>query len=122
MKNIILLLIFCIAGSEATVTKRQSDREHDGFVGPVKKVFVTWTPISGSTYPEGSKCRQMSNEYDQAGRITRHSVYPGGFGRDEIREDYTYSADGNKTTKVQEINGENSPPPPPPPAVNPVVK
>ncbi|HEU4834787.1 MAG TPA: RHS repeat domain-containing protein [Pyrinomonadaceae bacterium] len=113
MKHFILLLIFFIVSGQ-TATKRESDREYDGFVGPVKKVFVTWTPISGSPYPPESKCRQMTNEYDQSGRLTRHSVYPNSCGSDEIREDYTYSADGDKTIKVQEIRGENSPPSPPP--------
>ena len=116
MKQFILLLIFCVLSFQATATKRESDREHDGFVGPVKKVFVTWTPIAGSNYPPGSKCRQMTNEYDQTGRLTRHSVYPGECGSDEIREDFTYSPDGNKTTKYQEILGENSSPLPPPAA------
>jgi hypothetical protein len=85
-------------------------------------VFVTWTPISASNYPPGSKCRQLTDEYDQAGRLTRHSIYPGSCGSDEIREDYTYSADGNRTAKVQEIRGEDSPEPPPPPAASPDAK
>jgi len=119
MKQFVLLLIFGVLSCQATATKRESDREHDGFVGPVKKVFVTWTPISGSNYPPGSKCRQMTNEYDQTGRLTRQSVYPGECGSDEIREDFTYSPDGNRTSKYQEILGENSSPPPPPPAAAP---
>ena len=116
MRQIFLLLILCIVSSQATITKRESDREHDGFVGPVKKVIEMWTPISGSPYAPNSKCRQMTNEYDQAGRLTRHSVYPGECGSDEIREDYTYSPAGDRTTKLQEIPGENSPEPPPPAA------
>lgn len=115
MKDIILLLVLCVVSSQGTGPNRKSDREHDGFAGPVKKVFVFWTPISGSNYPDGSKCRQLTNEYDQSGRITRHSVYPGPCGVDEIRDEYTYSQDGNKTTKRQDIPGENSPGGPPPP-------
>ena len=118
MKNIILLLVLFLGSTQTSVTKHESDREHDGFVGPVKKVFVTWTPISGYNYPLGSKCRQLTNEYDQLGRLTRNSVYPGDCGSDEIREDYTYSKDGTKNTKSQEIRGENSPPSPPPAASN----
>ena len=121
MNHIILLLVFCLLSIQGTVPKPKSDREQDGFVGPVKKVSVTWTPISGSSYPPGSKCRQLTNEYDQPGRLTRHSVYPGSCGSDEIREDYTYSADGNRNTKVQEIRGADSPEPPPP-AANPDAK
>jgi hypothetical protein len=122
LKNIILLLVLCAVGSQTTGPNRKSDREHDGFVGPVKKVFMFWTPISGSNYPDGSKCRELTNEYDQTGRITRHSVYPGSCGSDEIRDDYTYSQDGNKTTKRQDIPGENSPPGPPPPVAPPNAK
>jgi|GEM_PF-4919149 len=117
MKNLIPILIFCVV-SQTAAPKRQSDRVHDGFVGPVKKVAVFWIPVSGSSYPAGSKCRQMTNEYDETGRITRHSLYPGSCGSDEIREDYTYSRDGDRTTKIQQIRGADSPPPPPP-VVNP---
>ena len=122
MKNIILVLVFCVVSSQATGPKRETDRERDGFVSPVKKVFVFWTPIAGSDYPQGSKCRQLTNEYDQTGRITRYSIYPGSCGSDEIRNDYTYSPDGTKTTKTQEIRGENSPPSPPPPVGRPGVE
>jgi len=76
-------------------------------------VVSIWTPISGYSYPPNSKCRDRTYEYDQMGRITRFSVYPGSCGSDEIREDYTYSPDGVKTTKRQEILGANSSPPPP---------
>jgi len=43
MKVTFLVLIFCLACSQGPVTKRVSDREHAGFVGPVKKVFVWWS-------------------------------------------------------------------------------
>ena len=112
--KILLSLILCVANYQAAVPKQQSDRAHDGFVGPVKKVFVIWTPVSGRNYPEGSKCRQVTNEYDQTGRLTRHSIYPGACGTDEIREDYSYAKDGSRTAKTQRIQGANSPPPPPP--------
>ena len=113
MKLFLLLLILSLACHQAAVSKRESDREQDGFVGPVKKVFVVWSPISGSNHPVGSRCRQLTNEYDENGRLMRHSVYPGACGSDEIREDYSYSQDGNQTTKTEEIRGTNSPPPPP---------
>ena len=111
--KILLSLILCVANYQAAVPKQQSDRAHDGFVGPVKKVFVIWTPVSGRNYPEGSKCRQVTNEYDQTGRLTRHSIYPGECGNDEIREDYSYAKDGARTAKTKRIQGANSPPPPP---------
>ena len=118
MNNIVLILIFFVVSGQVPVSKRGSDRAHDQFVGPVKKVFEFWTPISGSSYPADSKCRQLTNEYDKTGRVTRHSVYPGSCGSDEIREDFTYAADGTRTAKTQEIRDPNSPPPPPP-MVNP---
>lgn len=114
MKHTFILLAVFIACNQGSVTKRESDRQHDGFVGPVKKVFVIWSPISGSTYPVGSRCRQLTNEYDESGRLIRHSVYPGDCGSDEIRDDYSYSQDGSQTAKTQEIRGTGRPSPPPP--------
>ena len=109
MTNIIWLLVFCVVGSQTSVTKRLSDREQDGFVGPVKKVSVTWTPVSESSDPGDSKCRQLTDEYDQMGRITRHSVYSGACGSDEIREVHTYSANGERHTTTRTIRAPNSP-------------
>jgi len=53
MKHIFFVLIFCVACTQASVIQKASDREHDGFVGPVKKVYVEWSPISGGNYPVG---------------------------------------------------------------------
>lgn len=114
--KIFVAVVLCLAHFQEPVSPPQSDRAHNGFVGPVKKVSVVWTPVSGSNYPEGSKCRQLTDEYDETGRITRHSVYPGACGSDEIREDYTYAQDGSQIVKRQEIRAPNSPPPPPPAA------
>lgn len=47
---LILSLILCVSCTQAQTTKIESDRERDGFVGPVKRVFVVWSPISGSNY------------------------------------------------------------------------
>jgi hypothetical protein len=106
--------MFCIVCNQITVTKRESDREHDGFVGSVKKVFVEWSPISGGNYPVGSRCRQMTKVYDQDGRLMQHSLYPGACGSDEIKNVYSYAPDGSRMEKSQEIRGKDSPPPPPP--------
>lgn len=114
MKSIFLILIFCVACGQAPVTKKASDREHDGFVGPVKKVFVEWSPISGGSVPAGSRCRDMTKVYDSSGRLMQHSVYSGACGDDERREDYTYTQDGSRTAKTLKIQGKDSPPPPPP--------
>ena len=56
----------------------------------------------------------MTKVYDQGGRLTQHSLYPGACGSDEIRTDYSYAPDGSRTEKSQEIRGKDSPPPPPP--------
>lgn len=112
MKHIFLVLIFCITCTQASDTKRASDREHDGFVGPVKKVFVEWLPISGGNYPVGSRCRQMTKVYEQSGRLMQHSLHPGACGSDEIRNNYSYAPDGSRTEKSQEIRGKDGPPPP----------
>jgi YD repeat-containing protein len=92
-----------------------TDREHDGFIGPVKRVFVEWSPIKtpGDIRP-GTRCRDKMDIYDERGRLTRHSIYPGSCGSDEIREDYTFDEAGNRMTAETRIRGTNSPPPPPP--------
>jgi hypothetical protein len=115
MKHILILLILLVAFNQGSGTKKESDREHDEFVGTVKKVFVWWSPISGWSYPADSRCRQMTKVYDESGRLMQHSVYPGACGSDEIRNEYSYASDGSRTEKSQEITGEGSPPPPPPP-------
>jgi hypothetical protein len=114
MKHIFLVLIFCIACTPPSITQKASDREHDGFVGRVKKVYVEWSPISGGNYPVGSRCREMTKVYDLSGRLMQHSLYFGACGGDEIRNDYSYAPDGSRTEKSQEIRGKDSPPPPPP--------
>lgn len=114
MKSISFLLVFCIACASPSFTKQVSDRERDGFLSPVKLVSVTWSPVSGdANVPAGARCRQLTNAYDADGRLMRHSTYPGTCGGDEMREDCTYSQDGSRTTKTQELRGKDSPPRPP---------
>jgi hypothetical protein len=117
MKSFCLLLFLCFACSHALPTQPVSDRERDGFVGPVKRVFVEWSPIyrPWGYIPVGSHCREMTKGYDENGRLIQHSIYPGSCGSDERREEYSYAPDGSRTANVQEIRGKNSPPPPPPP-------
>ncbi|HYG80092.1 MAG TPA: hypothetical protein VD861_06875 [Pyrinomonadaceae bacterium] len=118
MKHLLLSLCLFIACAQVSVAQRVSDRERDGFVGPVKRVSVESSPIhrSWEDVPVGARCRSSTNVYDEAGRLTQYSLYPGTCGEDEVRMDFTYAQDGSRTTKYQEIRGENSPPPPPPPA------
>jgi YD repeat-containing protein len=118
MKSILLVLIFCIACTQAPIKKRVSHREHDGFMGNVKSVRVEWSPVSGSDLPAGSRCRQMTDVYDESGRLVRHSIYAGTCGADEIREDYTYAQDESRTKTRQELRAKDSSPRPGPAAVN----
>jgi hypothetical protein len=119
MKPIILILMMLVFSyAQTSAPKRISDREQNGFLGPVKKMFAEWTPVDqprGGT-PPGTRCRQQTSLYDTDGRLLQNSVYPGPCGSDEIRETYTYAKDGSRTSTTQDIKGVNSPPSPPPAA------
>ena len=117
MTHILAALILLVACNQVSITILASDRENDSFVGPVKKVFVWRSPISGGHYPVGSRCRQMTKVYDQHGRLMQHSLYPGPCGSDEIRYEYSYAPGGDRIEKSQKIRGGGSPPPPPPVAL-----
>ena len=71
--HLVFILILSVSCTQAQTTKTESDREHDGFVGPVKRVFVVWSPISGSNYPAGSRCRERTKVYDE---LFVHSCRP----------------------------------------------
>jgi len=115
MRALLALLILGGIYPQATITKHASDREHDGFAGPVYSVSVVWSPIymSHPSTPVGSRCRDMKSVYDKDGRLMKHSVYPGSCGSDEILEEYTYAKDGSRTANTRAIRGRNSPAPPP---------
>ena len=113
MTHILVALILLVAGNQVSITIIETDRQHDGFVGPVKKVFVQRSPLSGGNYPVGSRCRQMTKVYNQYGRLMQHSLYPGSCGSDEIRYEFSYTPGGDRIEKSQKIRGGGSPPPPP---------
>ncbi len=110
MKHIFLILIVCITCVQTSIAQKETDRQNDGFVGAVKKVFEEWSPVSGINYPIGSRCRQMTNIYNESGRILQHSVYPGACGNEEFRETYTYAQDGSRTERSEEIKAKDSSP------------
>lgn len=116
INSICLTLFLCIACGQTQSVRPLSDRELDGFVGPVKKAFVEWSPLDAPRgyIPVGSRCRDSTKIFNEAGRLIEQSFYPGTCGRDEIREKYMYGADGSRTKDVEEIRGKDSPPPPPP--------
>lgn len=102
---------------------RKSERESDGFVGPVRKAIEEWSPVSGYPYlSPGDRCRARSHFYDKDGRHIQYSYFSGACGSDEHQEHYTYDQDGNRTARFEFIQGKNSPPPPPPPMMSPGAK
>ena len=113
MRSILAVLILCSIYPQGVTTKNASDREHDGFTGPVKSVSVEYSTIyeSHPSTPVGSHCRDMKNVYDKDGRLMKHSVYSGSCGSDEILEEYTYAKDGSRSAKTRAIRGRNSPAP-----------
>jgi hypothetical protein len=113
IETIALIVLGFIVNAQ---TPRMTDRAHDGFVGPVQKVFVEWSPV-GRPYndiPVGAHCRQLTDMYDRNGRLVQHSVYPGSCGSDETRYEYTYAGDGSRTSLTREIRSKDNPSPPPP--------
>jgi hypothetical protein len=113
MTHILVALILLVACNQVSITIIETDREHDGFIGPVKKVFVQRSPLSGGDYPLGSRCRQMTKVYGQYGRLLQHSLYLGTCGNDEIRYEYSYDPGGDRIEKSRKIRGGGSHPPPP---------
>lgn len=113
MKAIALLVISFLGNAQGS---QMTDRGREGFIGPVQKVFVEWSPADRpyNDIPVGAHCRQLTDLYDQNGRLVQHSVYPGSCGRDETRYEYAYAADGSRTSRTQEIRSKDSPSPPPP--------
>lgn len=118
-KVIIATLIIGLLFLQSPSGGRKSDRESNGFAGNVKKALEEWSPVSGYPYPQDARCRARSHVYGKDGRLIQYSSFSGACGSDENREHYTYDQDGNRTTRFEFIQGENSPPPPPPPMMPP---
>lgn len=116
-------LVFGLLFLQSPSAGRKSERESDGFVGPVKKALEEWSPVSGYPYlSPDDRCHARSRVYDKDGRLIQHSYFSGPCGSDENREHYTYDQDGNRTIRLEYIQGKNSPPPPPPPMMPPGAK
>lgn len=100
MKNFILLfaLVFCACAVPNTL-KKQTDRERDGFTGKVSNVYVS------TIYPGGVRCAKQSSSYDVDGRLTKHTIYTKGCGAEYITTNYTYAADGRRTSSINEVAG-----------------
>lgn len=108
MKSISLLGVaaICIL-AQGAATKQATDRELDGFAGPVKSVLFEWSPVysSDGRLRVASQCRQTADVFDKTGRLVQHSAYLGRCGSDEIRDEYTYAKDGSRTKKTRGIQG-----------------
>src|SRR5882724_10703028 len=113
MKLFILLISFCLVAVQSAPTKKMSDREHAGFIGPVKSVYMEYE-MTERNYGDrllGKHCRDFNEVYNESGRLIQRSVYFGSCGEDENRESYTYAQDGSRTSKREEIRDKNSPNP-----------
>lgn len=111
-KAIALLLLSFLLNVQASP---MSDRAREGFVGPVQKVSVEWSPVDRpyNDIAVGTQCRESTDLYDRNGRLLQHSAYPGTCGQDETRFEYTYAADGSRTSQTQEFRAPGSTSPPP---------
>ena len=113
MKLLILLFSCCLVAVQSSPAKKMTDREHAGFIGPVKSVYLEYE-MPERNYGDrlqGKHCRGLTDVYNAAGQLIQHSVYPGSCGEDEIRESYAYASDGSRTTKKADARDKNSPSP-----------
>ena len=121
MKHTIALFCLLLMPTQAPSPQKMSDREQEGFRGPVMKVFEEWSPqTEESNIPIGARCPRETKTYDQQGRLTSDVLYPGKCGGDgEIREDYSYDKDGNRLERHDDSKASGisvSPPKPPTPS------
>src|SRR5882724_7812417 len=119
MKLFILLFSLGLVAFQSSPSKRMSDREHAGFIGPVKSVYMEYefTERNYGDRLAGKHCRGLTEVYNENGRLIQRSVYSGSCGVDEIRESYDYAPDGSRITSSKEVSGKIVQPPPAPPAV-----
>ena len=117
MKMILSVLLFALALGQVTGVKQKSDRELDGYVGPVKHVLKEWSPLEKPRYyiQPGTRCRNRATVYDEQGREMQSSSFSNSCGTDENRDTYIYDAEGNYMIRSETIRDPKSPPPPPPP-------
>src|SRR5882724_6589649 len=117
MKVFVILFAFSLLAVQSAPVRKMSDREHAGFIGPVKSVNIEYE-ITEQNYGDrlvGKHCRRMAQVYNESGRLTQRTVYSGLCGVDEIRISYDYTPDGSRTIKSDEARDQNGPPPPPSP-------
>jgi hypothetical protein len=98
MKHTLIPFCLTLMLMQASPSRKMNDREHEGFKGPVRKVFVEWSPqTDGGNAPISARCPEETQNYDQQGRLISVLLYPGICGGDgEIRENYSYDKNGNR--------------------------
>lgn len=118
LTTISILILFFF---QSAATHKKLDRENNGFIGPVKKVNQTWSPVSDNGYLKAGKIYQSNIEiYDPDGRLIQRSYFSGSDSKDEHKEFYKYDTDGNRIIdKSEYIKAPDSPPDPPPPMPEP---
>jgi hypothetical protein len=98
MKHTVISFCLSLMLTQASPSRKMNDREHEGFKGPVRKVFVersSQTEVGNA--PVGARCPEETQNYDQQGRLISHLLYPGVCGEDgEARETYSYDKDENR--------------------------
>ncbi|HMS43577.1 MAG TPA: hypothetical protein PKE69_25340 [Pyrinomonadaceae bacterium] len=93
--KIYILLFALIFTSCTTKLHRQTDRERDGFVGKVARVYIS------TLFPTKGKCPIKSNTYDANGNLTKQKIYTNGCGDKFITTDYRISADGKRISTTE---------------------
>src|SRR5262245_17570678 len=101
MKYTVILFCLSLTLTQSTSAKKMSDREHEGFKGPVRKVFEESSTITeGSNSSIGARCPILTQTYDRQGRLTTIVLYPGSCGSEEIRHNCSYDKNGNRLERI----------------------
>jgi YD repeat-containing protein len=148
MKIAAFVLSALLALLQTPAITRMNDRELEGLKGPAKKVSEESSEIgqgSGKTNPpviiappqayggtaqaSGAEtnypdlatraiCRDQTLVYDQQGRLTSRSVYPGVRCEEEIKYTYSYDSEGNRHEQHDASRASTIQFGPPPPATS----
>lgn len=111
----IFILGFCLA--QSSMTARESDRKHEGFVGEVKTATTYLSAISGNwqSTPRGKQCKFRTVMYDSTGRLIQSSLFSECGRGGEFQDTFTYDKDGNRYDKYEMIGVRSGIPSGPPP-------
>lgn len=96
---------------------KESDRQHEGFVGTVKTVTTYLSAISGNwqSTPRGKQCKFKTVMYAPTGRLIQSSLFPDCGRGGELRDTFTYDKDGNRYDKNEMTESQSGIPAGPPP-------